>query len=195
MRAILQLLIVVTVLGLTPVITLGQDDEKFSLALLEAARNGDASAQNDLAIAYSEGKGIKPNQREAVYWFKQSAERGHVYGACNLGLHYGWGLGIRKDKVQALKWSFITNSLDGLRCHPGDFIEAFKIDQCQVEEAWGLAVAWLRGHPKLENRNFGGRPWMEDDGEYGVTVRERGSQVQLPIKPSEKCKHKKRAKS
>jgi hypothetical protein len=173
---------------LMPVCVLAQDNEKFSPTLLASARNGNEVAQNDLAIAYSEGRGIKSNQRIAVYWFSKSAEQGYVYGVCNLGLHYGWGSGIRRDYVQALKWSFIANSLDGLKCHPGDFVEAFKINECQVEQAWQLAVAWLRAHPKLENLNFGGRPWMEEGGEYGVTVRERGAQVQLPIKPSGKCK-------
>lgn len=167
---------------------LAQDDGKFSQALLATARGGDAVAQNELAIAYSEGLGVKPNQRRAVYWFSQSAEQGYVYGVCNLGLHYAWGIGVRRDLVEALKWSFVANSLDGLRCHPGDLIEKFKIGECRIEKAWQLAVAWLRAHPRLENSNFGGRPWMEEDGAYGVTVREQGAQVQLPVKPSGKCK-------
>ena len=178
------------VVALSPAPAFAQDDEKFSPALLEDARKGDANAQNELAIAYSEGKGVKPNQRRAVHWFGKSAEQGYAYGACNLGLHYARGLGVRKNHTEALKWSFIASSLDGLRCHPADFIEGLKIKPCQVEEAWGLAVAWLRAHPKLENRNFGGRPWMEDDGEYGVTVRENGPSIELPIKASGKCKPK-----
>jgi TPR repeat protein len=189
MRLLLPTILLTVVLA--PASALGQDDGKFSAALLKTARDGNARAQNDLAIAYSEGIGVRPDQRKAVYWFRQSAEQGYVYGACNLGVHYGHGLGIRKDRVEATKWSFIAHSLDGLRCHPGDFIESFKISECQVEEAWGQAVAWLRAHPELENRNYGGgRPWMEEDGEdeYRVTARENGPRVQLPVKPSLKCK-------
>lgn len=190
MKGILTCLLGAIMLGILPTMARAQDDEKFSIVLMQAARKGDASAQNTLAIAYSEGAGIRPNQRLAVYWFRRSAEQGHVYGACNLGLHYAWGMGIHKNKTQALKWAFITNSLDGLRCQPADFIEAFEINQCQIEAAWALAIAWLRRHPKLENRNFGGRPWMDDEGEFGVTVRERGSVIELPIKQSGKCKRR-----
>jgi hypothetical protein len=85
----------------------------------------------------------------------------------------------------------IANSLDGLRCHPGDFIEWLRPSQCQIEQAWKLAVSWLRAHPALENRNFGGRPWTEDDGKYNVTVRESGPRVDLPIKSSGQCSNKK----
>lgn len=157
-------------------------------ALLESARRGNADAQNETGIAYSESKGVKPNQTKAVYWFRQSAERGNVYGACNLAVHYAAGAGVRKDNVQALKWSFIANSLDGLKCNPGDFVEGLKPSECQQEEAWQLAVAWLRAHPKLENINFGGRPWLEEGGEYSVTVREHGARVEVPVKRSGRCK-------
>lgn len=38
----------------------------YSADLLASAKRGDANAQNDLGVAYSEGLGIKPNQKEAV---------------------------------------------------------------------------------------------------------------------------------
>jgi Sel1 repeat len=181
-------LIILLAIALTPASSaLAQEDEEFSPALLAKAKAGNAVAQNELAIAYSEGLGVKPNQRTAVYWFRKSAEQGYAYGACNLGRHYGWGAGVRKDYVQALKWALVANSLHGLRCHPRDFVEAFKIGECQIEEAWALAVAWLRAHPKLENLDFGGKPWMKDDGEYGA-------QLQLPVKPSENCQPRRKTR-
>ena len=63
------------------------------LALLEKAKNGNVDAQNEVGIAYSEGKGVKPDQRMAVYWFRKSAEQGYAIGTSNLALHYsmGWG--------------------------------------------------------------------------------------------------------
>ena len=48
--------------------------ENYSANLLASAQRGDAGAQNELGIAYSEGLGIKPNQIEAVNWFRE--ERG-----------------------------------------------------------------------------------------------------------------------
>ena len=160
--------------------------ENYSADLLAAAQHGNAEAQNELGIAYSEGLGIKPNQIEAVNWFRKSAEQGSRVGACNLGLHYGRGLGIRRDRSLMMKWVFVANALDGLTCQPADYVEMFKPGECQIESGWELAVAWLKAHPSLKN-NHDERPWLSE-GEYPITVREQGSSVQLPIKSKRKCK-------
>lgn len=158
-------------------------------SLLEFAKKGDAKAQNDLGIKYAEGDGIKRDDKLGVYWFKKSAEQGNVFGACNLGLHYGWGTGVRRNAMMAMKWSFISNSLDSLKCNPGDFAELFKPNKRQVEAAWELAEAWLRAHPDLDN-NFGQRPWLDPKQEYPITVRERGSTIKLPLKNSKRRRGK-----
>lgn len=170
--------------------TASSPDKEYSTALVVAASKGDASSQNDLAIAYSEGLGIIPDQKTAVYWFRKSAENGYVYGACNYGIHLARGLGVRKNVLQGLKWSFIANAIDGLKCQPGDFIEMYRINQCDAERAWQIALAWLRAHPEIKNVNFGGgsRPWM-GEGEFGITRRTGGSPVvDLPVKSSKACK-------
>ncbi len=190
MKTVILLLAFVVVLGIESSTTFGQKWSKFSPELLEAAQKGDGNAQNYLGIAYSEGLGVKPNQKTAVYWFEKSADNGDVYGVCNLGLHSAWGKGIRKNKIEALKWAFVANSLDGLKCHPSDFVEMFKINECDTELSWSLAVTWLSAHPQLYNRNFGTktRPWMDDKGEYAITRRENGAVIDTPVKPSGKCK-------
>lgn len=164
----------------------GSFAQKYSADLLASAQRGDADAQNELGISYSEGLGIKPNQIEAVNWFRKSAEQGSKFGACNLGLHYGRGLGIRRDRSLMMKWFFVANALDGLTCQPADYIEMFKPGECQIERGWELAVAWLKAHPSLKN-NHDERPWL-GEGKYSITVREQGSAVQLPIKSKRKCK-------
>ena len=159
--------------------------KEFSSNLLESSQRGDASAQNELAIAYSEGLGIKPSQRKAVYWFRKSAEQGYPLGVCNLGLHYGRGAGVRRNQTLMMKWVFVANALDGLKCQPGDYVELFKPSECQVEKGWEMALAWLKAHPDLKN-NHDERPWL-GDGQYPITHREQGSSVQLPIKRKRKC--------
>ena len=124
-----------------------------------AARTGDSSAQNELGIILAEGQGINANNRMAVYWFRRSATGGNGYGACNLGLHYACGGGIRKDRVLALKWIFIGHSLDSLHCHPEDFLPSLRLRRGQIRMAWAAAVVWLRAHPNLTN-DFGDHPWF-----------------------------------
>jgi TPR repeat protein len=182
-------LLVVALLVITPTLTCGQENS--FLSTLNEARQGDFDAQNEAGVAYSEGRGVKPNQRKAVYWFRKSAEQGYAIGTCNLALHYGRGWGVPKNKTLLMKYVFAAHALDGLKCHPAAFIEYFKPTECQMEKGWELAVEWLRAHPKFRN-NFDEQPWMEGDGEYPVTFREGSPVVELPIKS--KCKEKKRVK-
>jgi len=145
--------------------------EKSLAKYLDDAKRGDANAQNEVGVIYAEGIGVKRNDSEGVEWFRKSAEQGNVYGACNLALHYGRGNGIRKDLTMMMKWSFISHSLDSLKCHPEDFIALFKPGKSQINRGWNLAIAWLRAHPELDN-SFGDRPWL-GQGDWPVTFRER----------------------
>lgn len=104
--------------------------------LLEKAKQGDVDAQNKVGIAYSEADGVRANQKKAVYWFRKSAESGYAIGTCNLALHYLQGWGVRKDKTLALKYIFAAHALDGLKCHPSDYIE-YLTDRMPNENSLG----------------------------------------------------------
>ena len=180
------LLLIVAVTFVGPTASFGQS--KSFIALLEKARQGDANAQNELGIAYSEADGVQRDQRRAVYWFLKSAAQGNSLGTCNLGLHYSKGWGVRRNPTLMMKYVFAANALDGLKCNPADYIYSIKPKptECQIEKGWDLAVAWLRAHPDFKN-DHDERPWM-GNGEYPITVRERGGSVQLPIKRKKKCR-------
>ena len=155
---------------------------------LADAKAGDASAQNGLGIAYAEGKGVRRDQKQAVYWFRKSAAQGDSAGTCNLGLHYGKGWGVRRNPVIMMKYVFAANALDSLECNPAEFIYTTKPKptKCQIQKGSDLAVAWLGRHPDFKN-DFGKRPWL-GQGQYPVTVREQGGSVQLPQKRAKKCR-------
>jgi hypothetical protein len=127
---------------------------------LQEARQGDAAAQDDVGVMYAEADGVKRNYSKAVFWLKRSAAQGNVLGACNLGLHYARAQGKRKNPILALKWAFVSHSLDGLKCFPEDFLHFFKPRKSAVRKAWALADAFLRSHPDLTNE-FGERPWIK----------------------------------
>ena len=158
-------------------------------SMVEEAKLGNVDAQNDLGIAYSEGKGVKPTQRKAVYWFRKSAEQGYAIGACNLALHYGRGWGVKRSITLMWKYVFVAHALDGLKCNPAAVDPRHWQRQCAVERGWDLAVAWLRTRPEFKNR-FGDQPWMKENGVYPVTLRERVDSVKLPIEGSRGCRKK-----
>ncbi len=68
------------------------------------ARNGDATAQYNLAQLYRQGRGIPVDLRLARYWYGEAAARGNGYAQFNLGMMYERGDGVPMDMVEAHAW-------------------------------------------------------------------------------------------
>ncbi len=51
----------------------------------QAAEQGDAKAQFNLGVMYSDGRGVPQNDAEAVKWFRLAAEQGDASAQYNLG--------------------------------------------------------------------------------------------------------------
>jgi TPR repeat protein len=130
--------------------------------MLRLARQGKAWAQNEVGIMYSLGEGVRRDPRKAVYWLRKSANQGFPLGACSLGYHYGNGRGVKRNYVLMLKWVFIGEALDALRCG-SEGAKQFKPSKCQIGKGWELAAAWLRARRELKN-NFGEQPWLKASG-------------------------------
>src|SRR5262245_2448521 len=156
---IIRLILLTTVLVRFPVQAQTDAAARFAQRLQEA-RQVDAAAQDDVGVMYAEADGVKRNYSKAVFWLKRSAAQGNVLGACNLALHYARGEGVRKNPILAMKWTFVSHSLDGLKCFPDDLLQFFKPRRSAVRKAWSLANAFLRSHPDLKNE-FGERPWLK----------------------------------
>jgi TPR repeat protein len=61
---------------------------EISAEIVEAAEQGDASAQFNLGQIYRKGKGVAQNDAEAAKWYRKAAEQGHVKAQYNLGVSY-----------------------------------------------------------------------------------------------------------
>jgi len=72
--------------------------------LHEQAKQGHASAQNELAAAYWTGGEVAEDKRVSVRWFRSAAEKGLVQAQFNLGYAYWRGIGIDEDKRAAVHW-------------------------------------------------------------------------------------------
>lgn len=70
----------------------------------EAAEQGDAAAQYNLALMYSSGKGVPEDAVEAMQWFRKAAEQGYAFAQYNLSMGYYFGHGVPQDYVEAYKW-------------------------------------------------------------------------------------------
>jgi len=79
----------------------------YAVALTEflaAAQQGDATAHRNLGVMYALGRGVEPDDRQAVDWFRRAAEQGLADAQRNLGLMYESGRGVEQNAEQAVYW-------------------------------------------------------------------------------------------
>ena len=69
-----------------------------------AAEQGDAVAQNNLAVMYALGDGVPENDAEAVKWYRKAADQGHAIAQSNLGAMYEKGNGVPENDAEAVRW-------------------------------------------------------------------------------------------
>jgi uncharacterized protein len=69
----------------------------------KAARQGDGSAQVNLAVLYLNGWGVEKNYGTALYWLNAAAHQDNPRAHTNLGILYMNGLGVRQDYAEAMR--------------------------------------------------------------------------------------------
>jgi TPR repeat protein len=89
---------------------ISQADKTMADRYLEAARNGDATAQFYLAALYSAGVGRAQSDSEAFHWFLQAAQQGHAQAILILSGLYAIGRGTAKNNISAYKWATVAAS-------------------------------------------------------------------------------------
>ena len=72
------------------------------------AEQGIASAQNNLGVMYTQGRGVSQDYQEALKWYRRAAEQGIASAQNNLGLMYEKGRGARKDLIRAHMWYHVA---------------------------------------------------------------------------------------
>ena len=53
---------------------------------------------------YVTGRGVDRDDKEAMKWYRRSAEQGYASAQLNLGYLYDAGLGTQEDDVRAHMW-------------------------------------------------------------------------------------------
>ncbi|MEY2602227.1 MAG: uncharacterized protein QOJ36_1546, partial [Verrucomicrobiota bacterium] len=75
------------------------------VSLRDKAEAGDADAQCQLGLSYSDGvNGLPKSDSEAVRWLTKAAEQNNALAEFNLGVFYAQGWGLRKNWAEACKW-------------------------------------------------------------------------------------------
>ena len=72
-----------------------------STTLRNAAQNGDAAAEYEVAVRYAEGQSVAANPPEAARWFELAARQGLAMAQFRLAALYEKGVGVKKDTETA----------------------------------------------------------------------------------------------
>ncbi len=76
-----------------------RDPKEALIWLKKAFRQGSGCAAPNIAITYRENGHF----RQAVHWFKKSVESEDDGALIQLGVHYYWGMGVRRDHIFAVR--------------------------------------------------------------------------------------------
>ncbi|MGA8169955.1 MAG: hypothetical protein WB816_03850, partial [Methylocystis sp.] len=75
--------------------------QETAAALKTLATRGDAAAQYELGVRYSEGRGLSRDTKLAAQWFEKAAEQGLAPAQYRLGSYYEKGIGVDRDFAKA----------------------------------------------------------------------------------------------
>jgi localization factor PodJL len=86
--------------------------------LRSAAITGNPAAEYELAMRYTEGRGVAPNLEEAVHWLERAANHGLAPAQYRLGSLYEKGQGVKKDLEAARRlYTAAANKGNGKAMH------------------------------------------------------------------------------
>lgn len=87
------------------------------LYMIEAAEQGDISAQVGMRLRYYHGDGVKKDDSKAVGWYLTAASHGDAIAQYNVGNMYEEGSGVPQNYSKAWEWYHLSahqNSQDAL---------------------------------------------------------------------------------
>ena len=150
MKSILPLLLVLCV----PLMGVQEELPKDFKSLKALAQKGDAKAQLILGYMYQIGKnqtggGPDIDHKEAVKWFRRSAEQGISRAQHTLGLMYYLGQGVGQDQVVAYAWVSVAvlNGYEIVKTTKPLFAKNMISDQ--IAKAEVLAREMIKNNPDL----------------------------------------------
>jgi TPR repeat protein len=97
------------------------------------AEQGDAGAQFNLGVMYSQGRGVPQDYAEAVKWYRLAAEQGYASAQFNLGLMFDFGQGVPQNEAEAAKWYRLA------------------AEQCNASAQYNLGLMYKRGQGVPQN--------------------------------------------
>jgi TPR repeat protein len=116
--------------------------------MLKAAKEGDSTAQYNVAMMYQKGTGVAQNPKERAKWTRKAAEQGLAQAQFDLGVIYFQGDGVAINNSESSKW----------------FLKAAEQDYSDAQYVIGVAYYLGEGIPKDYIRSY---IWLTISSEKG----------------------------
>ncbi|QIO09158.1 tetratricopeptide repeat protein [Acinetobacter lanii] len=78
-------------------------DEEYFKSMLESAKEGDSFSQFYVGYAYDQGEEVEQNHKNAIEWYRKSADQGETRAIKNLAIKYANGEGVDQNYAEAKK--------------------------------------------------------------------------------------------
>ena len=131
------------ILSNTPKLEIEENNESVDLD------PSDAEEQWRLGLVYSLGEGVARDFKEAVKWYRLSADQDDSTGQWRLGFMYEYGKGVDEDQEEAVKWYRLSADQDD---STGQWRLGFMYEYGKgVDEDQEEAVKWYRLSAKQGN--------------------------------------------
>ncbi len=95
-----------------------------------------------MGVMYAEGELVSQDYKEAVKWYRLSAEQGIAQAQYTLGVMYVIGKGVPQDYVLAHMWFNLSSSNGVKNGTEGRNMAEKKMSTQQIEKAQELARNW-----------------------------------------------------
>ncbi|MFN7165665.1 MAG: peptidoglycan-binding protein [Pannonibacter sp.] len=119
------------------------------MALRSAAATGNAAAEFQIGVNYTEGKGVPSDLTEAAKWYEKAAAKGLAPAQYRLASLYEKGRGVPKDIAKAREW----------------YVKAAEAGNAKAMH--NLAVLYAEGAEGAPNFTEAAR-WFKSAAEHGV---------------------------
>ncbi len=137
--------------------------EEARIALLPAARSGNADAEELIGVMYALGLGVEKDPERAFEWYLRSSLKGHPGAQSGLGWYYELGIGMpAPDMVRAYLW-YALSSIGG----DPDAVDSLEEIQKRMTKE---EIDWVNAYHRQVWEAVSGR--LEGDAEALAWLRE-----------------------
>jgi len=127
------------------------DTKKAANYYLNAAKQGDAKSQVNIALLYQKGKGVKKDLAKSDYWYRKAARLNHPVALNKVGMDYKTGRRVKKNYKQAVE--YFSHAADQGNASAINNLGVMYMQGLGVKKNHIVAIGWFKQATTKRNVN------------------------------------------